>query len=234
MTDVKSSSNSDRLLRGSDLKGVKLYKILRWDLTHFGFVYKEGWNELQQAFNPSGDCEPGGLYITGHPELWIMMGTKIASVTLPDDAQVWKGNDKYKVDKLILGPITPILNETYLASIQQCGSNVQHIPQERRTQRLLFAAVRQDGESLQYVRDPPLELCFAAVERHPWAKRFVPSCYYDEVDDFEAIVHYECRLTNIPLCTLALCIAVVRRYPDAIKDVPDYHHAEVLSAIRGT
>lgn len=125
----------NQLLRGSDLADVKLFKILNADGIHHGYQYKEGLNELiDETFNPSGDCESGGLYVTDRPEFWIEMGTKIAPVTLPPDAMVWTGSQyKFKVNKLILGRAKPIQYETYLAAV----------PYNKR--------VRLDGIYLQYV-----------------------------------------------------------------------------------
>lgn len=226
-----------RLLRGSELAGVKLYKILKSNLTHFGFTYKEGLNELQEPFNPSGDCDPGGLYITEHPELWIMMGLYVASVILPDDAQVWKGSDKYKVDKLILGPIAQISDEIYLNAVQQNGMLLEHIPHGRRNDNLLIAAVREEGNSIKYVLvcHRSIELCFIAVEQNPRAIEFVPRCYFNDVEAFSAIVNYGLRFTDVLVenCSypLDVYIAVVRRKPEAIKDVPSYYYAKVLSII---
>lgn len=86
------------LLHGSEFKNIKLYKILNANLKHFNYTYKEGLNELDGEFYPFGDCEAGGFYVTDNPEMWIGMGTHIASVTLPDNAKVWTGGCKYKID----------------------------------------------------------------------------------------------------------------------------------------
>lgn len=93
---------------------MKFYKLLRQDLTHYGFRYREGLNVDTEPFNPRGDCEPGGLYYTSdeHLEEWI--GTNwslIADVTLPSDAQVYPGpcGTKWKADRLVLSNIRPLV-----------------------------------------------------------------------------------------------------------------------------
>ena len=40
---------------------MKYFKIID-SARHEGIVYKEGYNEDPLPFNPSGSCEPGGLY----------------------------------------------------------------------------------------------------------------------------------------------------------------------------
>jgi len=41
---------------------VNFYKILNKEEVYFGVKYHDGLNEDPRPFNPSGDCEPGGIY----------------------------------------------------------------------------------------------------------------------------------------------------------------------------
>lgn len=99
----EKSIESKKLMKGKEFKKIKLWKILHDDLKHQNYQYVEGLNLLDQKFKPFGECEDGGLYITWEPENYIDYGTKIAAVTLPDDALVWTEGNKAKVNKLILG-----------------------------------------------------------------------------------------------------------------------------------
>lgn len=228
MTDIYAPG---QLLRGSDFKDVKLYKILNDSMTHYGFHYKMGLNTLEEKFNPSGDCDDGGLYITAHPYHWIMMGTHIASVTLPNDALVWTGNIKMKVNMLILRTITEIPDNIYLQSICADISNFRLIPEERRTiemyrmmiktdpasivsvpshllhdlftSELSIILIRRDGLNLKYLftSDKTPELCRLAVEINGNALNLVPPI----------------------LCTPKLCAIAVATCPLALYSVP-YEH----------
>jgi hypothetical protein len=58
-------------------------------------------------FNPTGDCEPGGIYFAReHILAFLNYGLWLRKVTLPDDAQVYENPRKprkWKADKVILG-----------------------------------------------------------------------------------------------------------------------------------
>jgi hypothetical protein len=79
-------------------------KILTKDLVHFNFQYKEGLNIDTVPFNPTGSCQPGGLYFTTMENVfnYLYYGTKIADVEIPDDAKVYDEGDKWKADKIII------------------------------------------------------------------------------------------------------------------------------------
>ena len=86
--------------------GLKLYKALHSNMTHYKFRYQIGLNCLRDHFNPYGECEPGGLYFADQHHIfrWLNTGSHLATVTIPDDAQVCFQKDKYKADKMIISP----------------------------------------------------------------------------------------------------------------------------------
>ncbi|MDD4082362.1 MAG: hypothetical protein PHD05_03145, partial [Sphaerochaetaceae bacterium] len=83
------------------------YKILNEKEYHHGLQYKFGLNIDPKEFNPSGDCEPGGIYFSREDILaFLDYGPWIRKVTLPDDVRVYEnpsGPRKWKADKVILG-----------------------------------------------------------------------------------------------------------------------------------
>ena len=85
-------------------------KILREDMTHHNFLYKEGLNVDTVPFNPRGTCSPGGLYFCILEDMpqYIEYGPLIADVELPADATVYTEEHKLKADKIILKNIKPI------------------------------------------------------------------------------------------------------------------------------
>ncbi|MDD4081770.1 MAG: ankyrin repeat domain-containing protein [Sphaerochaetaceae bacterium] len=86
---------------------MNYYKILNKEECHFGLQYKFGLNIDPKEFNPSGDCEPGGIYFSREDILaFLVHGPWIRKVTLPEDARVYENPGKprkWKTDKVILG-----------------------------------------------------------------------------------------------------------------------------------
>lgn len=187
-----------QLLRGSDIK-CKLWKVLRRDMTHYGFTYTVGLNVLEGKFNPSGQCSAGGLYVTWQPPRFYDFGSQIAEVQLPPDAMVWTEFNKLKVDKLILGTPMPIKSFQFdwleavkmdpsIIDLYDGGDEKVHTEALKRDPRVIcsilcpskiecLTAVRRCGATLQWIesrfRTP--EICLAAVEEDPEALKYVGS-----------------------------------------------------------
>jgi len=83
------------------------YKILNKKECHHELQYKFGLNNDILEFNPSGDCEPGGIYFSREDILYFLeYGYWIRKVTLPEDARIYENPGtpkKWKADKVILG-----------------------------------------------------------------------------------------------------------------------------------
>jgi len=96
-------------------RGVKLYKFTNLSENHNGFQFKTGLNIDTVPFNPTGNCEPGGIYFTEakFANMWKFIHTYCRDVTIPDDAQVYAEYMKFKADKLILGPRRLISSDHY-------------------------------------------------------------------------------------------------------------------------
>ena len=84
------------------------YKFLRSDLTHKGFTYKLGLNVDTKKFNPSGECQEGGLYFFNDLKYFSNFydyGPQLGIIDIPDDALVYSEEIKFKADKLFLSKI---------------------------------------------------------------------------------------------------------------------------------
>jgi hypothetical protein len=87
---------------------MNYYKITNEDEIHNGMKYKTGLNIDTQPFNPSGRCEPGGIYFS-REDIFAFLSYDsywIRKVTLPKDAQVYEDPEqpkKWKANKVILG-----------------------------------------------------------------------------------------------------------------------------------
>jgi len=87
---------------------MKFYKILNENENHHEFQFKTGLNVDPIPFNPSGSCEPGGIYFSREDILaFLNYGPWIREVTPPQDAQIYEDPSsnpkKWKADKVILG-----------------------------------------------------------------------------------------------------------------------------------
>jgi hypothetical protein len=86
---------------------MKFYKITNEEEYHYGLQYHTGLNVDILPFNPSGNCEPGGIYFTREDILaFLNYGPWIREVIIPEDAQVYENPSslkKWKADKVILG-----------------------------------------------------------------------------------------------------------------------------------
>lgn len=245
----------NQLLTGKDLRHLKLYKILRDDLTHHGYVYKRGLNILNEPFDPSGDCGAGGLYVTDRPECWIDIGTRIASVTLPPDAMVWTGSvNKFKVDKLILGPITCIPDHVYEAAIRsgyelrsvparhtrkfyrlavdRNGWALKDIPVKYRTVSLCLAALRQTSDVIECVPEKRLsaKFCIMMVKIDGYLIKCVPQQHRTLELSLIAVQTNGRALFHVAdrHKTAEVCMAAVRQNGFSLCDVPDVHRTYEL------
>lgn len=83
------------------------YKVLSENLIHHNFKYKIGMNKDHNLFNPAGECDIGGLYFTDEQNLvsFLDFGTKLGFVKIPEDANIYIEQHKFKTDKLELTQI---------------------------------------------------------------------------------------------------------------------------------
>ena len=150
----------------------KLFKILNNNLCHYGFKYKEGYNIDTVMFNPSYECQPGGLYFCEERFLFdfINYGTKIATVEILDDARVYVENRKFKVNKIILSNIILLKDFDKFTdpvfcklAVQKHGLALQYVLEQ--TKELCTIAIQQNSLALQYVLKQTEELCTLARQR---------------------------------------------------------------------
>lgn len=164
------------------------YKCLRQDLTHHGFKYQLGLNVDIIPFNPTGSCQPGGLYFTDKENLYEYFnhGYLIADIRIPKNAQVYRDPDenKWKADKIEILSITPrcfhsIFNsyEYWLGIVQKKGYALEFTPEEFKTKELYKVALQDDGCYLMNVPEEfkDQDICLTAVQKDGLALQFVPT-----------------------------------------------------------
>ena len=172
----------------------KFYKVLKVDLVHYGFKYALGLNEDHLPFNPSGTCQPGGLYYTTaeHIPAFLSLGKLIAEVEPKGQIYADPEGKKWKTDKLYVHSIRSVRewlsvqNESVqLAAIKINPFNIQYIddPSEavqlkavtcfgmtlqciaKPTYAVQLAAVKTAGQAIKYINNPTEELQLISVEQ---------------------------------------------------------------------
>ena len=87
---------------------MNYYKILNEEETHHGLKYHDGLNEDPLEFNPSGNCEPGGIYFAKEDILaFLDYGPWIRQVIIPKGEPIYENPGspkKWKAKRVILGP----------------------------------------------------------------------------------------------------------------------------------
>ena len=117
-----------------ELDGRKYFwRLTNENETHNDYQYKDGLNELpvNEKFNPSGSCEPGGLYFLGDTVLqwaYYQKYSWLRMVEIPDDARVYEDpyGDKYKADKLFLHPRVSFFPEGVLKIMKEDSRSLNY------------------------------------------------------------------------------------------------------------
>ena len=173
------------LLTGEEFNRIhsdtKFYKVLNDSLCHNGFIYKEGLNVDTHPFTPTGTCSAGGLYFCEEDKLINYLfdyGSIYATVSIPNDALVYKEDNKYKTSRLILHNIQPINDlplwlDTSLTKkwVQKNGYSLQYVKEQ--TEEMCLLAVQCNGSALQYVKEQTEEMCRLAVQQNGYALQYV-------------------------------------------------------------
>ena len=107
---------------------MKFYKVVNSKEGHNGLTYQDGLNVDHQEFNPSGDCESGGIYFAREDIFaFLSYGDTIYEVELPADAKVYENPGspkKWKADRVILkNPMLLKSTETFNILIKD-GANI--------------------------------------------------------------------------------------------------------------
>ena len=116
---------------------MRFYKVLNEDECHNGFQYHDGLNVDSEPFNPSGNCEPGGIYFAREDILaFLSYGVWIREVTIPEGEPIYENPGhpkKYKSHRVILGQrrrITPDVVQELIdegADVNAGGDDPLHV-----------------------------------------------------------------------------------------------------------
>ena len=222
-------------------------KLIRKDHTHNGFIFREGFNSLEDtdAFYASPCSVPNydplergyGFYFCKEEDIvhWLFETYDeigyIATVTLCPDSVCVSMDEEHRLstDRFILGSFQPFEEFVSVERAEQIvrtnGRMLQYISINVKTAELCQAAVQQTGWALEHV---PVELrtaplCLAAVQHAGGALEHVPEELRTATLCLAAVQQWGWALEHVPeeLRTAALCLAAVQQSGEALEFVPE-------------
>lgn len=214
------------------------FKILRSDLTHYGFTYQPGLNVDTVPFNPEPVCGAGGLYFAHQTHIvpFLSYGSLIARVTLPSDARwVAVDEDKFKADRIVLSDIQPWKDSELWRDEVFCrkavkynGAFLQFVVQQ--TRELCLSAVQRFGDDVYFVRHPTEEICLAAVQAESRALQYITNP--SEKVALAAVQQNGLMLQFVPHPTEEICLAAVKNNGLALRyiEYPTEEMCQVAAA----
>ena len=217
----------------------KFVKLTNKEEKHNGYEFKSGLNVDTKQFYPYGECQPGGIYFCDWERLPIWLnynGNRMCYmrlVTIPDDAQVYKEEDKFKADKLILGERQEISELEIWNDREYCAAAVElngHILKYLQTEEICMAAVKRNGYELQDVRNQTEEICMEAVRQNGLALEYV----FDQTEEIclEAVKRNGMALKYVKNQTEEICLEAVRQNGSALECISNQTEEICMEAVK--
>lgn len=96
------------VIKGKDLKGCILCKILSEDMLMQGFQYKMGMNEDIKPLAMSGSCGAGLHFcLVKDVGRYLDYGNKLAVVSIPDEEDVYVDDRKFRTHRMVIETVMP-------------------------------------------------------------------------------------------------------------------------------
>jgi len=198
------------------------YKLTNTSENHHNFQFKDGLNIDINTFDPSLCCN-GGLYFTelnniGH---WITYTDirYIREVEIVDDSLVCIEKRKFKTNKFILKERILLKDFVFwnyddfcLAAVKQNGDALQLV--KNQTEEICLAAVKRNGYALKYVHDQTEEICLAAVTQNGYALGLIKNQTKEIC--LAAVEQFGYALEYVHNQTEEICLAAVKQNGNAL------------------
>lgn len=179
--DVDIDALIGKVLSGSKFnrmfKGIQFVKLTNATEIHNKYLFGDGLNIDFVPFNPTGECEPGGIYfiIASEIKKWIYYNQEtmihIRKVVIPNNAKIYVEDGKFKADKIVLGPkeliTTDMYKESFYYNIVYDSSALRHIPVHAIDKDMCLRSIRKSVTSLRFIPAHILdkEICIEAIKR---------------------------------------------------------------------
>lgn len=199
-------------------KNYSFVKLTNVTEKHNNFQFQDGLNIDTAKFNPIGECNSGGIYfiMSTHAYEWTHYNNNvmiyIRHVTIPDDAQVYVEQYKFKADKLILSQREKINEQLYLESLKNYRIGLKNIPLNMITKEICLASI--GIESINFLNIPKLmidkEMCMLAVKKNGIMLQYIPvhlidknMCILAVSDNGRALLYVPESILDKELCMIA-------------------------------
>lgn len=194
-------NNFDYVISGADFNKehdkIQFYKFLPNDLMFYNYQYELGLNSNELSFDSTGSYIKGGLYFCDKSKchlFWKSYGTKLALITIPNDATVYVEKDKFKSNKIIITDIldfTDVPDDFWLIIFNHSCIAFEYI--KNQTEELCVLAVQRNGLLLRYVKEQTKEICKLAILQNYRALQYVKN----PTDDMYDTTVYDDNSDNI-------------------------------------
>ena len=152
-----------------------------------GLKYSLGKNVDPIPFNPDSSlCGPGGIYYTSFDEKmfnFIEYGPIIGFIKIDEGIPIVKvGDDKFKSPNINIiefknfkewcfSDDCNFSEEVQLKAVKNNGFSIQFIKDP--SEEFQLAAVKNNGLSIEFIKDPSEEIKIAAVKNHGWSIQYI-------------------------------------------------------------
>lgn len=138
------------IIKGSDLKGYTLCKVLSEDMRMRGFQYQIGMNEDVNPLARWGYYKTG-LHFTSLQNVmeFICNGTQLAIVKVPDDEDVYVGDRQFRTHRLVIEKVMHLKEPSTWEYLY--GNGIDVITEENRA--VVYAAKNGYLEAVKYLHE---------------------------------------------------------------------------------
>ncbi|MCM1219844.1 MAG: ankyrin repeat domain-containing protein [Lachnospiraceae bacterium] len=124
-TIIGNKFKEGTIIKGKDLKGHILCKILSEDLVMRDFQYKMGMNEDVNQLARKGSCGAGLHFcLVNDIYNYFDYGTKLAVVSVPDEEAVYVDDGKFRTHRLEIKKIMPFGETATWEYLQENGADI--------------------------------------------------------------------------------------------------------------
>src|SRR5579872_1796617 len=180
--------------------------------------------------------EPKGIYFTNLKNAWTQFSSVLCdppnekiigykrNVTIPKDAKVYVGPNKFRTNKLILYPGKKIDNKIYMKAIIRYQLSLKHIPLESRDTDMCMTSLDGGYSNVQYfpVKILDKNTCLELVGLSEYMLKYIPSNLIDKDICIEAVKSNGSAIYYVPpnILDKDICMIAVKKYGYALDAIP--------------
>lgn len=239
MTSV-SSFFQPELITGLQLRllGHKYCKVLNPEWNHYGYRWHVGENVDPLPWNPSGECQLGGLYFTTsdkvHKHAYDPFDENwIGEVTVDDDEPVWQEEGKWKAHRVTLSNVVKVdtlPDEEYYRFIRDCYSEYVIFNSSDTSDQVWYKLMDEYPSAMSYVRPNEWRVCFDYVGLTKRPEEYDLQDFDDKQCIRRAIRHNPWIIKFLPRIDSELAFTAVNKIGRTIKYVaPELQTEELCS-----